>query len=330
MNRNDTVSRRDFLIGAGAAATLQVSLVEMALGSARDFTFACISDAHLQHLRGRQFVPQWDHSLARAVSETNLLSPKPDFVVFGGDLAQLGTRAELDHGAELLAKLGCEVRMVIGEHDYYRDLGEHWSRLYGPQWYSFDHKGVHFVVLNSILAGDAWLERWPEGAQRMAHMAGLENPEGSPFRVGARQRGWLARDLANLHPSTPLVVFSHSPLQKIHRDWNFWTEDAAQVQALLAPFDTTTVFHGHVHQVQHSRVGNIGFHSVKATAWAWPSVQSCWPADSLLPKLTVPVGDRCADASSTGWQLIDVQTGRVTFSAGLNAGYVRRRRGGAE
>lgn len=319
MNRNDTVSRRDFLIGAGAAATLQVSLVEMALGSTQAFTFACISDAHLQHLRGGQFVPQWDRSLARAVSETNLLSPKPDFVVFGGDLAQLGTRAELDHGAELLAKLGCKVRMVIGEHDYYRDLGEHWSRLFGPQWYSFDHKGVHFVVLNSILAEDAWLERWPEGAQRMAHMAGLENPDGSPFRVGARQRGWLARDLANLRPSTPLVVLSHSPLQKIHRDWNFWTEDAAQVQALLAPFDTTTVLHGHVHQVQHSRAGNIAFHSVKATAWAWPGVQSCWPTDSLLPKLTVPTGDRCTGTPATGWQLIDVHSGRVALRQDLSA-----------
>jgi hypothetical protein len=64
----------------------------------------------------------------------------------------------------------------MGEHDYYLDLGEYWSKLFGPQYYSFDHKGVHFVVLNSILTYDDWTHnRWPSGAQRMSEMAGLDN-----------------------------------------------------------------------------------------------------------------------------------------------------------
>lgn len=49
-----------------------------------------------------------------------------------------------------------------------------------------------------------------------------------------------------LTKDTPVVVFSHSPLQQIYRGWNFWTEDAEQVQALLAPFEKVTVFYGHV------------------------------------------------------------------------------------
>ncbi len=48
----------------------------------------------------------WDRGLMRAVAECNLMSPKPDFVVFGGDLAQWATKEELDHGAELLSQLG--------------------------------------------------------------------------------------------------------------------------------------------------------------------------------------------------------------------------------
>jgi hypothetical protein len=106
------------------------------------------------------------------VAETNLITPKPDFVMFGGDLAQLGTRPELD-------------------------LGEYWSKLFGPQYYRFDHKG-----------------------------------------------------------------------------WNFWTDDAEEVQALLAPFDKVNVIDGHVHQIQYNQIGNIAFNSVMASAWPYPST---WP-----------------------------------------------------
>ena len=99
--------------------------------------------------------------------------------------------------AEMLAKLNYDYHCVMGEHDYYLDLGEYWSELYGDQYYSFDHKGVHFVVLNSILTYDDWtLNRWPTAEQRMLEMAGLDNPNGSPFMVGEKQRRWLAQDLA--------------------------------------------------------------------------------------------------------------------------------------
>ncbi|MGR9053719.1 MAG: twin-arginine translocation signal domain-containing protein, partial [Gammaproteobacteria bacterium] len=95
-------SRRDFLKKTGTLAlggTLPLSLVELAFAdSDRNFTFAYISDAHIQQIEGTRFVRNWDQGLIRAVAETNLLLPKPDFVMFGGDLAQLGKQAELDHG----------------------------------------------------------------------------------------------------------------------------------------------------------------------------------------------------------------------------------------
>ena len=112
--------------------------------------------------------------------------------MFGGDLGQLGMKEELDHGAEMLSKLRYKTHYVMGEHDYYLDLGEYWSKLFGPHYYSFDHKGVHFVVLNSILTHDDWTyNTWPSAEQRMLEMAGLDNPNGSPFMVGEKQRAWL-------------------------------------------------------------------------------------------------------------------------------------------
>jgi 3',5'-cyclic AMP phosphodiesterase CpdA len=316
--------RRRLLSGLGAGAIaglLPMTQVKLAFAAPhRDINFAWISDAHIQHIRGTQFVRNWDRGLIRAVAEANLLSPKPDFVIFGGDLAQLGTKAELDHGAEMLAKLSYKTHVVMGEHDYYLDLGEYWSRLFGAHYRSFDHKGVHFVILNSVLTHDEWTyNRWPTATQRMAEMAGLDNPNGSPFMVGAAQREWLRKDLAKVDKKTPVVVLSHSPLQKIFKNWNFWTDDAEEVQALLAPFEQVNVLYGHVHQIQYNQIGNIAFHSAMATAWPWPYPQSYAQAPSHLPVLTVPMNraDPFFERDATGWQVVDVNSGRVAAQYNL-------------
>jgi 3',5'-cyclic AMP phosphodiesterase CpdA len=316
--------RRSFLKTAGAAAavsTLPLSLVELAFADPKkNFTFAYISDSHIQQIKGAKFVRNWDRGLIRAVAETNLLDPKPDFVMFGGDLAQLGKKEELDHGAEMLAKLDYDYRCILGEHDYYLDLGEYWSELFGPHYYSWDHKGVHFVALNSILTYDEWThERWPTAMQRMVEMAGLDNPNGSPFMVGAQQRKWLEQDLSKVSKDTPIVLFSHSPIQKIYKGWNFWTEDADEVQTLLHPFDDVTVVYGHVHQIQYNQIGNISFHAVMATAWPWPYPSSYAQIQSHVPKLTVPMNraDPFFERDATGWQLIDLETGRATMRYNL-------------
>ncbi len=317
-------TRRRFIKNAGtvaAAGALPISMVELAFADpAKNFTFAYISDAHIQHISGSRFVRNWDRGLIRAVAETNLLRPKPDFVMFGGDLAQLGTRAELDHGAEMLAKLNFKTHMVMGEHDYYLDLGKYWSDLFGPHWYSWDHKGVHFVVLNSILTFDHWtFERWPSPEQRMLEMAALDNPNGSPFMVGEKQRSWLSKDLAAVSRDTPVVVFSHSPIQKIFKGWNFWTDDADEVQALLRPFDDVTVIYGHVHQIQYNQIGNISFHAVMATAWPWPYPSSYAQVESFMPKVTVPMNraNPFFERDATGWQFIDLKTGRAAMEYNL-------------
>jgi len=317
-------NRREFLKGAGAvaaASTLPLTTVELAFADpAKNFTFAYISDAHIQQISGASFVRNWDRGLIRAVAETNLLQPKPDFVMFGGDLAQLGNRAELDHGAEMLAKLNYETHMVMGEHDYYLDLGEYWRELFGPHWYSFDHKGVHFVVLNSILTYHDWtFDRWPTAEQRMLEMAALDNPNGSPFMVGEKQRAWLATDLSGVSKDTPIVVFSHSPIQKLFKNWNFWTEDAEEVQALLHPFNDATVIYGHVHQIQYNQIGNISFQAVMATAWPWPYPSTYVQAENTMPKITVPMNraNPFFERDATGWQFIDLKNGRVSMSYNL-------------
>ena len=79
------------------------------------------------------------------------LDPQPDFVFYGGDLAQLGAVKQLELGAQILKNLKAPLKIMVGEHDWYLDLGQKWQELFGKPTYSFDHKGVHFVVLNSVV-----------------------------------------------------------------------------------------------------------------------------------------------------------------------------------
>jgi 3',5'-cyclic AMP phosphodiesterase CpdA len=242
------------------------------------FRFAYISDSHLYD---RTINDRFVRSLLRAVDDVNALDPQPDFVLYGGDLAQLGQKAELDLGAQILKNLKAPVRMMVGEHDWYLDMGEHWRELFGEPTYSFDHAGVHFVVLNSVVEADFWTARGLTPMQRMQTVAGLDNGKQSSFTVGEPQREWLKKDLANLPASQPIVVFSHSPLYKLYKPWNFWTDDADEVQAILKRFDKVTVVHGHTHQLLTNRIGNLSFHGMLSTAWPWPY------APSGLPPLTI-------------------------------------------
>jgi len=180
-------------------------------------------------------------------------------------------------------------------------MGDLWKELFGAPNYSFDHKGVHFVTIMSVQEKDFWTERGMTPIERMQTVAGLDNGTQSRFEVGPEGREWLKNDLNNVDKKTPLVVFSHSPLYKYYHDWNFWTEDADEVQAILAPFKTVTVIHGHTHQLLTNRIGNIAFHGMLSTAWPWPY------APSGLPKLTVQMNradpfdqfDGCGDGTVT-------------------------------
>ena len=69
-----------------------------------------------------------------------------------------------------------------------------------------------------------------------------------------------------------------------------------------------------MHQIQYNQIGNISFNAVMATAWPWPYPQSYAQAKSNLPVLTVPMNraDPFFERDATGWQFIDVYSGKVT------------------
>jgi 3',5'-cyclic AMP phosphodiesterase CpdA len=257
---------------------VRVAYGETAKGPVDAFRFAYISDSHLYQ---KDLNDRFVRALMRAVDDVNALDPPPDFVLYGGDLAQLGQAKELELGSEILENLKAPVKVMVGEHDWYLDMGEKWRELFGEPTYSWDHKGIHFVTLLSVVEKDFWTQRGMTPMERMKTVAGLDNGVQSPFTVGAQQREWLKNDLARYSEDTPIVVFSHSPLYKLYKPWNFWTDDADEVQAILARFNNVVVLHGHTHQMLTNRIGNIHFHGFLATAWPWPY------APQGMPELTI-------------------------------------------
>jgi 3',5'-cyclic-AMP phosphodiesterase len=257
---------------------LNVEQAEASTGKVNSFRFAYISDSHLYE---KDVNDRFVRSLLRAVDDVNNLDPQPDFVLYGGDLAQLGQEKELELGAQILKNLKAPLRMMVGEHDWYLDMGEKWRTLFGKSTYSWDHKGIHFVTLNSVVERDFWTKRGMTAMERMKTVAGLDNGVQSSFTVGPEQREWLQKDLAKYPAEQPIMVFSHSPLYKLYKNWNFWTDDAEDVQKILNRFKQVVVIHGHTHQLLTNRIGNIHFHGMLSTAWPWPY------APQGMPPLTI-------------------------------------------
>jgi 3',5'-cyclic AMP phosphodiesterase CpdA len=146
----------------------------------------------------------------------------------------------------------------------------------------------------------------PQGRPlRRAEQRGREGfLDGQGLHAGAAhgdrgQRAWLKQDLAKIDKKTAIIVFSHSPLYKLYEPWNFWTDDAEQVQAILKPFQTVTVIHGHTHQLLTNRIGNIQFHGMLSTAWPWPYAPEGLPAYTVQMLRSDPFNqfDGCGDGT---------------------------------
>ena len=164
-------------------------------------TFLHASDTHLEP----RSVPRLDR--LRAIID----SVGPAFVLVTGDLTRDALRvpeSEARGYYELYlretARISMPVWSVPGNHElfgierhlslvsqkhplYGRGMYRHYV---GPDYYSFNAGGMHFVGLNTADNDDLWY---------YGH-------------VDSTQLAWLARDLAHVPPNVPIVTFNHIPL----------------------------------------------------------------------------------------------------------------------
>ncbi len=314
-------SRRRFLgfTGKAGLSTLTARAIGVNLGLVTvssiqakpvdsQFSFAIITDSHLFSQADHKF----DHSLEDAVTQVNSLKPQPDFVVYTGDIAQNGKEDQLVKGQKILSKLKMPIKYIPGEHDWYLDLGTAWKGMFGKETWTFEHKGVHFFGLNSILVKDFWTPAGLSPKERMGVMEMLESPIAGPWGVGPEQIAWLKKETASLPADTPVVVFTHSPLWDYYPRWNFQTSDAPEIREALAKFNHVMSFHGHVHQTIYNKIGNLSSVGSMSTSWPWPYP----PVKLPYPDSQQNRSDPANEEDGMGTQLITLDqafTGTVQY-----------------
>ena len=57
---------------------------------------------------------------------------------------------------------------------------------------------------------------------------------GEVWGVHEQQLEWLKKDVAKVAPTTPVVIFTHSPLWDYYPRWNFQVSDSKEVRDILA------------------------------------------------------------------------------------------------
>jgi len=281
---NDGVDRRGFLkcmawAGTGLVWTMSGGIpVSRAFaqgaghtaGKGADFTFVQISDSHIGFNKPAN--PDVTATLQTAINKINAMAHKPDFLIHTGDLSQLSKPSEFDTLDQVLKGASPkQTYFVPGEHDMLTDNGEQYLQRYGKGtkgagWYSFDHKGVHFVGLVNVVNLKA----------------------GGLGSLGHEQLEWLEDDLKGRSASTPIVLFAHIPLWTIYPDWGWGTDDSEQALSYVKRFGSVTVLNGHIHQVMQKIEGKVSFHTAMSTAFPQPAPGSApsagpmkVPADQL-------------------------------------------------
>lgn len=241
------IDRRDFLKLAGLGGAVFVSGLAGCAGMSgakqEDFYFVQLSDTHWG-FKGPALNPDADGTLQKAVAAVNALPFEADFIVFTGDLTHTTDdpaerRRRLAQFREIVGGLkNKNVRFMPGEHDASLDNGQAWKEFFGASFYSFDHKGVHFIAIDNVSDASA--------------------------RIGEAQLAWLKEDLAKQDKDARIVVFTHRPLFDLAPQWDWATRDGAQAIDLLMPYRNVTVFYGHIHQENHHMTGHIAHHSAKS------------------------------------------------------------------
>jgi len=274
--------KRRHLLGMAAATAGGIGIFSCAEKKSENirkklFSFIHYSDCHVQPESGAK------EGLLAAIEKMNSLNP--DFVVGGGDymmdcLGQDEARATLlyDIYEECCSKFTVPVHNVMGNHDvfgvYFPDKVPETHPLWGKEMFkkrlgngttysSFDHKGVHFILLDSIQL------------EKRTDKPGYEYYGG----IGAEQMEWLKKDLENVSAETPVIAFSHIPLFTLYEQITngpttpsskmMVITDGKELYETLNKKNFFGYLQGHIHVNELYQYKNVKFVDTGSVAAAW-------------------------------------------------------------
>jgi Icc protein len=249
------LNRRNFLaLSASAAAASAVPSTAFAQPTTKpgNLRFVFFTDTHLQ--------PELAAADGTAQALRKIKSLKPDFCIQGGDHCFDINAVPRERSMMLLdlyrktenALDGIPVHHTLGNHDVFGTAPAakvpNTDPLYGKKafeqrygsktYYSFNNKGYHFIVLDSV---------------------GITSDGEFEGRVDAAQITWLAADLAATTAGTPIIVVTHIPLVTAIGQYKpdfrivgkahnyFQVDNSYEVLPLFEGHNVIAVLQGHTH-----------------------------------------------------------------------------------
>jgi Icc protein len=250
--RTMIVDRRNFLkTMATAGAVVVLPSYTAATPAPGSFDFVFFTDTHIQ--------PELDAAHGCDLCFKKIAGLRPEFAMMGGDhvfdafgvnKVRAGMVYDLYERTEQL--LGMPLHHAIGNHDVFGVLAKsgvastdpaYGKKMFqdrmGRTYYSFDYKGYHFVVLDSVQPTEDRL--WEA-------------------RVDEDQLRWLRDDLKALPHGMPVIAVVHCPLvtafatyaytQIVGADRKYNTMTVANAPDVLQIFENANVpavLQGHTH-----------------------------------------------------------------------------------
>ena len=199
--------RRNFLL-AGAAGLGLVSTVRGAEGRKPSLRAGHITDIHIssQNDAPKGVAALFDHMFGQKDWTPELILNTGDSVsAIDGKTTGKAAQEQIDVWKAAVKNLKVPMKACLGNHDVWNgtdpvDEAQGKKKLFGlmtevlglpAPYYSFDHGGWHFVVLNSVC-------NWPTYGE-----------------LSEEQFKWLEADLKKTKSTTPVCVLSHLPIVSI-------------------------------------------------------------------------------------------------------------------
>ena len=169
-----------------------------------DFRFAFFTDIHLNNGGG-----QSHKGFQKAINHAT--KKKIDFILTGGDIVDVDVLDESRRNEALtlysdfkkrLSASGKPFHITIGNNDrFWAKAGSNvtlnddgmFKKFFERSYYSFEHKGWKFFVLNSV-----------------------QSQDGVYPVINKRQVDWLKSELNNTLKNTPIIISTHVPLLSVY------------------------------------------------------------------------------------------------------------------
>ena len=259
------ITRRDFLKASGfIIAGLSVGAL-FAYADETDrktkLRFGIVTDAHYADTAARG-ARHYRESVAKMTECVTLMNDKKvDFLIELGDLkdqadppTEKSTISYLQTIEQVFQKFKANKYHVLGNHDVDSISKDQFLAIVAntnvpceSKYYSFDLKGLHFIVLDANYRADG-----------LDYDSG--NFEWTDANVPQAELNWFERDLAST--SKPVIVFVH---QQLDGEGSHYVKNAADVRLILQKHQRVlAVFQGHNHAGHYSHIEGIHYYTLKA------------------------------------------------------------------